>query len=325
MNSILNGSCLRELTIPETLFLDLILLAILILLSYRLSSPFFSISALILAGVYIGVVALSFFYANVIFPMIRPLFLLIFTVISILIYRYILEERGKLESIRQRDFIRKTFGRYLSNEVVDELLNAPEGSQLGGETREVTFLVSDLRGFTTLSSRLSPQDVIHILNRYFQTMMDIIGRYQGTVDELQGDGMLIFFGAPLMRDDDPERAVACAIEMQNHMHEVNRSLIEENLPELAMGIGINTGEVVVGNIGSKKRAKYGAVGTPINIAFRIESFTGGGQILISTNTFEKVKSLVRVQGKRTVPLKGLPDDMTVFDIAGIKSLKMTTK
>ena len=121
-------------------------------------------------------------------------------------------------------------------------------------------------------------------------MVEIIARYRGTVDEFQGDGMLVFFGAPLAASDDPERAVACAVEMQNKIPEINGLQRREGLPEIVMGIGINTGEVMVGNIGSQKRSKYGAVGSAINVAYRIESYTIGGQVLISSETYKKVKT-----------------------------------
>jgi adenylate cyclase len=132
-----------------------------------------------------------------------------------------------------------------------------------------------------------------------------------------GDGILAFFGAPLYADDDPERAVACAIEMQNEMVAVNTEQRHLKLPELAMGIGINTGEVVVGNIGSEHRASYGAVGTPINAAYRIESFTVGGQILISPGTYEKVQSRVSIIGTKEVKFKGLDQPVCLYDVGGI--------
>jgi adenylate cyclase len=132
-----------------------------------------------------------------------------------------------------------------------------------------------------------------------------------------GDGILAFFGAPLYADDDPERAVACAIEMQNALAEVNAEQRRLKLPELAMGIGINTGDVVVGNIGSERRASYGAVGTPINAAYRIESFTIGGQILISPTTYGKVQSRVNILGTKEVKFKGLDQPVTLYDVGGI--------
>ncbi len=223
-----------------------------------------------------------------------------------------------LDGLRQRDFIRDTFGRYVSPEVAEAVINSPQGPALGGETCEVTFLVSDLRGFTSMSSRLPPHEVIDILNRYLERMVDIIQTYRGTIDEFQGDGILAFFGAPLAAEDDQERAVACAVAMQNVLVEINAEQRQRSLPELNMGIGINTGHAIVGNIGSEKRTKYGAVGSTINEAYRIESYTIGGQILISPSTYEAVRELADVQGTQEVQFKGLEHPITLHDIAGMR-------
>ena len=229
-----------------------------------------------------------------------------------------------LEGLRQRDFIRDTFGRYLSQEVVAELLESPDGLRLGGELREVTILVSDLRGFTSMAEHLPPQEVVDFLNRYLERMVDIITRYNGTVDEFQGDGILAFFGAPLVGENDPERAIACAIEMQTAVHQLNAERRHVQLPELAMGIGINTGEVIVGNIGSEKRTKYGAVGSAINAAYRIESYTVGGQILISPSTYERVDVPLRVRDTLAVQFKGIERPITVYDITGMEGQYAST-
>jgi class 3 adenylate cyclase len=223
-----------------------------------------------------------------------------------------------LDGLRQRDFIRDTFGRYVSPEVAEAVINSPQGPALGGEIRDVTFLVSDLRGFTSMSSRLSPHEVIAILNRYLERMVDTIQTYRGTIDEFQGDGILAFFGAPLAAEDDQERAVACAIAMQNALVEINAEQQRLGLPVLHMGIGINTGQAIVGNIGSEKRTKYGAVGSTINEAYRIESYTIGGQILIGPSTYEGVRDLVEVQSTQEVQFKGLDYPITLHDIAGIR-------
>jgi adenylate cyclase len=221
------------------------------------------------------------------------------------------------EDITEEKRIKSTFGRYLSKEVVEELLSSPNGLKLGGEIREVTFLVSDLRGFTSMTSRLPPHDIIGILNRYLERMVDIIAQYRGTVDEFQGDGILAFFGAPLAASDDPERAIACAIEMHRALVEINTEQRHLCLPELVMGIGINTGEVIVGNIGSEKRSKYGAVGSAINTAYRIESYTVGGQILISPSTYERTRSLVQLRSTLEVQFKGLERPITLYNVAGL--------
>ena len=317
IHNILTESFLRELSGWELLLIELILMAAILLLSIRFSSLTFSIGIVLLAMLYIGVAMAGFFYGRLIFNLVRPLLLIGFAMVAIVVYRYILEEKEKIESLRQRDFIRHTFGRYLSSEVVEELLGSPTGLKMSGENREVTFLVSDLRGFTSLTSSLSPQQVIEIMNRYFEQMVEIIARYRGTVNEFMGDGILSFFGAPLYSGDDPERAVACAVEMQNAMANVNAQQRGLKLPELEMGIGINTGEVVVGNIGSERRASYGAVGTPINAAYRIESFTVGGQILISPTTHARVKSDLNILGTKEVKFKGLHQPVTLYDIGGI--------
>ena len=224
---------------------------------------------------------------------------------------------GMIEGLKQRDFIRDTFGRYISKEIVDELLNSPDGLKLGGEVREVAFLVSDLRGFTALSSRLEPHEVIDVVNRFLEPMVEIITKYRGTVDEFQGDGILAFFGAPLAAPDDSARAVACAVEMQRALVEINEEQRARGMPDLHMGIAINTGEVIVGNIGSEKRTKYGAMGTAINMAYRIESYTVSGQVLISMDTYQKMAEFVQVGETQDLRFKGLEDPVRVYEVRGM--------
>ena len=149
-------------------------------------------------------------------------------------------------------------------------------------------------------------------------MVKVIRGHKGTLNEIEGDGILTFFGAPLVSKDDHERAVACAIEMQNAMVEVNAEQKRLKLPVLSMGIGLNTGEVVVGNIGSEERAKYSAIGSPINTAYRVESYTVGGQILISPTTYEKVKRLVQVRGTMDIRFKGIDQPVTLYDVGGME-------
>ena len=209
------------------------------------------------------------------------------------------------------------FGRYVTREVVDELLGSPDGLRLGGEARVVTILVSDLRGFTALAAARAPREVLEILNRYLERMVAVVRRHRGTIDEIQGDGILAFFGAPLAAPDDPVRAVACAIEMQQALAAFNGEQGRLGRPELAMGVGINTGEVIVGNIGSEQRTKYGAVGSPINMAYRIESHTVGGQVLLSPETYARVRDLVELRGTVTAAFKGLDRPLTLYEVAAL--------
>jgi class 3 adenylate cyclase len=177
--------------------------------------------------------------------------------------------------------------------------------------------MSDLRGFTALAARLTPHEVIEFLNLYLEAMVDVISRYQGTIDEIIGDAILVIFGAPVACDDHAAKAVACGLAMQLAMTEVNRRLTAKGAAELEMGIGIHTGRVIVGNIGSLRRTKYAAVGSNVNLAGRIESFTTGGQLLISENTREAIKAPLRIDGQFQVEPKGATRSLQLHEVGGI--------
>ncbi|MCK5797951.1 MAG: response regulator, partial [Deltaproteobacteria bacterium] len=218
---------------------------------------------------------------------------------------------------RQGAFVRRTFGRYLSDEIVASILETPEGLELGGEKRVVTVMMTDLRSFTPLGELLSPHDLLTLLNNYLRAMTDVLLAHYGTIDEFIGDAILAVFGAPISRPDDAPRAVACAVAMQLAMDDVNTWNRRRGLPELAMGIGIHTGEVVVGNIGSERRAKYGIVGANVNLTARIESYTLGGQIFASAQTVAACNSELRIDDEREVLPKGFSKEITIYDIGGI--------
>ena len=233
-------------------------------------------------------------------------------------YINLLERNEAFEQLeRANRFIRKTFGRYLSDSIVDTILESPDGASLGGEKRQLTIMMTDLRGFTSISERLPAENVVSIINIFFEIMTEIILKYQGTIDEFIGDAILAIFGAPLLRNDDAQRAVACALEMQLAMAEVNQRNREAGYPEVAMGIGINTGDVVVGNIGSSKRMKYGVVGHHMNLTSRIESYTVGGQILISETTRAECGDILRVDDQIEVMPKGVKEPITIYEVGGI--------
>jgi adenylate cyclase len=218
---------------------------------------------------------------------------------------------------RAHELVRRAFGRYVSEEVAASILKSPEGLELGGEEREVTILMSDLRGFTALAARLTPHEVIEFLNLYLEAMVDVVSRYEGTIDEIIGDAILVIFGAPLASDDHADKAVACGLAMQLAMTDVNLRLAAKGAAELEMGIGVHTGRVIVGNIGSLRRTKYAAVGSNVNLAGRIESFTTGGQVLISENTREKVKGPLRIDGQFKVEPKGATRSLQLYEVVGM--------
>jgi PAS domain S-box-containing protein len=217
----------------------------------------------------------------------------------------------------RNQFIRETFGRYLTEEVVAAVLESPTGLQVGGEKRKVTMMMTDLRGFTSLSERLEPERVVAILNRYLSAMVKVIKEYKGTIDEYIGDAIFVLFGAPVWQEDDAQRAVACAIAMQLAMELVNEQNKEDDLPEIEMGIGLHTGQVVLGNIGSPERMKYGVVGRHVNLTSRIQSYTTGGQILISEATRRELGSILRIGKQLAVQAKGIEHPVTVSEVLGI--------
>ena len=220
-----------------------------------------------------------------------------------------LELRNKLLS--------ETFGRFLSDEIVRQLLDTPDGLLLGGKKRTLTIMMSDLRGFTAMSEQMEPQSLIAMLNHYLGAMTEVIQQYNGTIIEFIGDGILAIFGAPVASDHHASDAVAAAVAMQMQMEVINTWNTDRGYPILEMGIGINTGEVIVGNIGSEKRTKYGVVGSHVNLCGRIESYTIGGQILISPLTRSMVQCDLEVAQEMEVYPKGVKGALTLSRITGI--------
>ena len=227
----------------------------------------------------------------------------------------LMEEREKVEEMAA--LLKKMFGRYLSTEVMNSLIEDPSALELGGERRKVTIMMTDLRGFTALSERLEPEQVVQMLNAYFEVMVDIVMKYNGTINEIVGDALLIIFGAPQEMPDRAQQAIACAIEMQNAMAQVNEENRAKGLPELQMGVGLNETEVIVGNIGSSKRSKYAVVGSGVNMTSRIESYTVGGQILISESVRHEAGEVLRIDAQRDVLPKGAETSLRIYEVGGI--------
>ncbi len=215
--------------------------------------------------------------------------------------------------LKERDFIRDTFGRYMDPEVARELLKRPEASLLGGEKRQVAIMFADLRGFTPLAEGLTPEATILLLNRFFSAMVDLVQAYRGIIVDFLGDAILAFFD-PL---DHPlnqavSRALACALAMQETMPEVNAWGAAHGLPTLHLGIGLHAGEVVVGNIGSASRAKYGIVGNAVNLTHRLQAEARAGQVALSQAAYDQLPDPAPVKAAMCCHLKGLQEPMTVY-------------
>jgi adenylate cyclase len=218
-----------------------------------------------------------------------------------------------VEGLKERDFISNTFGRYVDEEIAKELLRRPEAARLGGEKREVAILMSDLQDFTPLSETLSPEETIKTINRYFSSMIAIVHEHGGIIVDFFGDALLVFFD-PLDGPAVPVivKAVDCALAMQNDMESFNMQSRQEGLPELQMRIGVNSGEVVVGNIGSDARAKYGIVGSPVNLTHRIQTVAKAGEVVISESAKRYAKDKILAEKLTCVKLKGIQEPMNLY-------------
>ena len=220
---------------------------------------------------------------------------------------------------RQKLYIRRMFGQYMSETVINHLLEHPEKLQLGGERRRVTLFFSDLAGFTTISERLSPETVVSLLNDYLSRMTEIILEEAGTVDKFEGDAIMAFWGAPLDQPDQAARACRAALRQQAALKELNRQFTGLNLPPLSMRIGLHTGDAIVGNLGSEKRFDYTVIGDTVNLASRLEGVNKfyGSHIMASEVTVAACAGAVEFRELDLVAVKGKEQAVRVFEVLGL--------
>lgn len=230
------------------------------------------------------------------------------------------EENRRLQNTIQSNnrLIRDTFTPYFTNEILDEILSSEADLRIGGERRHVTILFTDLRRSTELSEKMNAVDFIAMLNHYLEEMIELVNAWGGNILDFVGDAIVAVFGAPQDDDHAARNAVACSVAMQCRMEAVNRWNRDRGFPDIAMGIGIHTGDAIVGNIGSKTRTKYDIIGRNVNLASRIEGQTEGGDILISTETLHEAGEQVRIdpQRQRLARLKGVKGQILLHDVRG---------
>ncbi|MBI2861390.1 MAG: response regulator, partial [Chloroflexi bacterium] len=228
-----------------------------------------------------------------------------------------LELRTRVRNTLAMRSMQQIVSRYVSDEVAAQIMASPsQYLKPGGEQRVTTVLFGDLRGFTSLAEQLSPEDVVTILNRYLELIVDIVFSYEGTLDKFRGDGIMAIFGTPIAHPDDPQRAVCAALEMQVAVN----NLRFPQLPDvrLCMGIGINTGTVIAGNLGSPKRMDYTVVGDTVNLAERFQSNAGPGQILITDTTYQLVRDQVEVRDLGTLRVRGRTEWEPAYQLLSLK-------
>ena len=201
----------------------------------------------------------------------------------------------------------------------------PEGAAIDGleaAPREVTILLADLRGFTALAGALPAAVVIAALNRCLSRLSEVVFKHQGSIDKFMGDSVMVLFGAPVARDDDVDRALLCAVEMQLAMRELNETHLRERLPEVFLGIGINTGMVMAGRFGSDVYSEYTVIGAEVNLASRIEALSLRGQVLISDATYQRCWGLVSASAPMQVHVKGRTQPVSLREVIAIPSQKL---
>lgn len=217
----------------------------------------------------------------------------------------------------RNELLHRIFGQYFSDQLLNMILEHPEGAAIGGEKRELTVLMADLRGFTSVSEHLEPDIVTDMLNFFFGEMINAITRYQGMVLEYLGDAILAVFGVPSASESQTADAIAAAVTMQNRMGSVNEYNRSQGYPQMEMGIGIHRGEIFIGNIGSQKMMRYNVIGHAVNECSRIESYTVGGQILASHDTLRYAGCPVETHNHRNVITKGIRQPVQICEVTGI--------
>jgi adenylate cyclase len=307
MHTILTKSFLRELSLGEMLLIEALVSMIIFLLTLRFSSLRFSLGTIAVGGSYIAIAALFFLYGNLIFHIVRPLLIAALSLLSILVYRYVSEEREK-------EVLRRTFEPYFPPLIVKRIMANPHAIATGGQKKELTILFSDIKDFTNYSASMTPDHIQRLLSEYFEAMTEIVFRYHGTVDKFIGDGLMVFFGDPDPHPDHALRCVKAAIDMQKEAREIRKRWEKQGNMPIQIRIGINTGTVVVGNMGSTRRLSYTVLGSAVNLAERLEVNAPVGGILISQRTYDLVKDYVPARPLGQIQIKGLDEGVSVYEV-----------
>lgn len=302
----------NEFITSSTPFLDILNILIVIGITYlicRYLSLFVSIGLVALMMIlYILICVLSYRF-NIAINIITPIFLQIITMLMTYSYRVILEGRN-------REKIKHAMGRYISHDVMQNVVKDIDGLKLGGKRANVTVLFADIRGFTSMSENMSAEEVSVILNEYFTEIEPIISQYNGVINKFIGDAVLAIFGEPIQDKNHALNAVKCANDMLKKVDELQKKWIKEGKPKIEIGVGINTGEAFVGNIGSEKRLEYTVIGDVVNLASRIESYNKvyKTSFLISSTTYENVRNIADVIKISEVSIRGKAKKLDIYEV-----------
>ncbi len=313
LNTILNQDFLSQLTDSQNY---IIVIALALLFGFLL--PRMSIIAaagLSFFGVLVYYVIAQYVFnkMSLIYGVAVPTIQMMITFSLITVYRVLTEEKNS-------KYIKSTFSKFVSKTVVNQLLSHPDNLQLGGEDRIITVFFSDIRGFTSISEALTPQQLVNFLNEYLSVMTEIIIKYDGTLDKYMGDAIMAFWGAPLPMEDHAIRACKCSLEMMEQLHIMQEKWMAEGKPPMNIGIGLNTGNATVGNMGSANRMDYTCMGDTVNLGSRLEGINKVYEtnIIMSEYTYEQVKSFVIARELDLIQVKGKTQPVRIYELLAMK-------
>ncbi|GJQ20239.1 MAG: adenylate/guanylate cyclase domain-containing protein [Bacteroidia bacterium] len=263
---------------------------------------------------------LMFTESNALFNIVNPSLAVVFCYFGTAVYQYLAERQ-------QKALIKGVFSHYISAAVVNELVNNPEKAKLGGDRRELTVFFSDIAGFTTISEQFHnrPEGLVELLNEYLDEMTSIVLKYGGTLDKYEGDAIMAFWGAPIPQKDHALRTCVAALEMQKRLAALRPKWKKDGRPPLEVRCGINTGVMIVGNMGGKDRFDYTVIGDSVNLASRLEGANKqyGSNIMISDMTYQHVKDKVIVRELDLIQVKGKTEPVKVWELLGTSDMQMT--
>ena len=318
LQTILDRNFIKTLPGLFILLINLVFAGFLLFIIKRFNTIVSLFLTVFLIGVYLLITFYLFTHGNLLLPVSTPLLVILFTFISQMSYSYFLTQQEK-------KMIRGVFSHYVPEKVIQEIINYPEKLTLGGEERVVTVLFSDVAGFTTLSESMTPKELVALLNEYLTAMTDIILRHDGIIDKFEGDAIMAEFGVPVSFEKHEKKACLAALEMQAKLRELRYKWKKEGKPELHARIGINTGEMIVGNMGSNTVFDYTVIGDHVNLGSRLEGANKAYQtnIMVSGFTQETVKNDFIFRPLDLIRVKGKSKPVQVFELIGTLETKFT--
>jgi adenylate cyclase len=247
---------------------------------------------------------------------VAPAFGFTLSYIGVLFYRFMTEEKEKRR-------MKKTFGQLVNPGVLEKMLNDPSYQKVGGHREQLTVLFSDIRGFTTMTETLPPEELVTHLNEYLGKMVEVVFRHDGTLDKFIGDAVMAIFGAPVPQNDHAKRAVLCALDMMDELAKLQEKWRTEGKTIFDIGIGINTGEMTVGFMGSQEKKEYTVIGDNVNIGSRLEGLNKEHKthIIMSDSTYQQVKDVIETRPLGSVPVKGKTKTVEIYEVVGRKKSK----